>query len=373
MTHVRFQTAGEALNDVPLMEAWTRWVAECSTPYAMYATPRWLRAYAMHSSGRYVVASCLDARGCPSALLVVELGSVRLPFQLRRTEFGAVQVPLATILGSDVMGSGSAGQCDILFRELRSHVAPDFAIGAKCVTRGSTLDRYIESGGPSRLGLVDRRDSHDECLWLADIARDTDEYLARFTAKHRYNLKRELRICRAAFSGGLELRCYSEPRDVAHLTEQVRCVTARSWKMTSTSAVQHLDGRAITDAGRAAAQGLLRSYVLAGDNQPIAYALGFQDAHVFHYSDVAYDHTHAALSPGKVLLYLLIDDLHRCRRPGVINFGIGESGYKQHFGNRSIPYRSMLWAPGALATRARIELHHAFDGVRRSAKRWLTQ
>jgi CelD/BcsL family acetyltransferase involved in cellulose biosynthesis len=94
---------------------------------------------------------------------------------------------------------------------------------------------------------------------------------------------------------------------------------------------------------------------------------------VFHYSDIAYDESHSALSPGKVLLYLLIDDLHRWNVPAVINFGVGEAGYKRHFGSRSLPYRSVMWAPSTLANRARVELHHAFAGIRRSAKRWLVQ
>src|SRR5262249_30753826 len=80
--------------------------------------------------------------------------------------------------------------------------------------------------------------------------------------------------------------------------------------------------------------GLLRAYTLRCDGQPCAMGLGYQANGVYHYYETAYNQQYATLSPGGVLLYLMIEDLIKSQnRPAKMSFGSGEMAYKEWFAN----------------------------------------
>jgi CelD/BcsL family acetyltransferase involved in cellulose biosynthesis len=83
----------------------------------------------------------------------------------------------------------------------------------------------------------------------------------------------------------------------------------------------------------------------------VAFVLGFQYRGVFHYSDVAYDEEFAGLSPGSVLLFLLLEDLFGHCRPSILHFGIGEADYKRRFSNfKEYDNEVLLMRSGLMAT-----------------------
>ena len=123
-----------------------------------------------------------------------------------------------------------------------------------------------------------------------------------------------------------------------------------------------------------AARGLLRSYLLRCGDDYCAYVLGYQSCGVFHYADIAFDERFASFSPGAVLLYLLIANLIEHRPPTAstrcpeVNFGIGDSGYKEQFGNWHSRESSVLLLRRTAANRLRVAAHRFLKTLGRRAK-----
>jgi CelD/BcsL family acetyltransferase involved in cellulose biosynthesis len=62
--------------------------------------------------------------------------------------------------------------------------------------------------------------------------------------------------------------------------------------------------------------------------------IGYQFGDTYHYADIAYSKSDLHLSPGSVLLFLIIRDLIENTAVRKVNFGIGDADYKRQFGNR---------------------------------------
>src|SRR5262249_45949458 len=82
-----------------------------------------------------------------------------------------------------------------------------------------------------------------------------------------------------------------------------------------------------------AERNLLRAYILSGDKTPCAFVLGYQYGSVFHYADPRYHQDFKDLSPGIVLLYLMVEDLISHRPARQLNFGASDALYKRLFSN----------------------------------------
>ncbi len=88
-----------------------------------------------------------------------------------------------------------------------------------------------------------------------------------------------------------------------------------------------------------AEQGLLRAYALRCGGKPCAMGIGYQKDGVYHYYETAYCEEFAKLSPGRVLLYLMLEDLLKgSDRPTSILVRLGRHGVqglvRQHIARR---------------------------------------
>jgi CelD/BcsL family acetyltransferase involved in cellulose biosynthesis len=90
----------------------------------------------------------------------------------------------------------------------------------------------------------------------------------------------------------------------------------------------------IDQLGRLAQAGMIRAFVLLAGGSPCAFIIGYLYRGVFHYADLAYRESHAAHSPGTVLLYLAIKELIEQDHPQYINFGVTDNQFKQVFADQ---------------------------------------
>jgi CelD/BcsL family acetyltransferase involved in cellulose biosynthesis len=91
---------------------------------------------------------------------------------------------------------------------------------------------------------------------------------------------------------------------------------------------------------RLAPTGHLRFAVVALDDRPLAYHLGFEFAGRFLWYKPTFDSTHARHSPGEVLLKYLLEEAHG-RTLLEFDFGPGEEAFKYRFSNQVRPIRSV--------------------------------
>jgi len=82
-----------------------------------------------------------------------------------------------------------------------------------------------------------------------------------------------------------------------------------------------------------AAMGWLCSYVLFLDGKPVAFQHGYLYRSTYMGMGCAYNQEFSEYSPGSVLTWCVLEDLHASESVEKMDFGFGDSPYKQILGN----------------------------------------
>jgi CelD/BcsL family acetyltransferase involved in cellulose biosynthesis len=123
----------------------------------------------------------------------------------------------------------------------------------------------------------------------------------------------------------------TEPHQVARFADQLNQVYRDTWQAKASGyaprngpvTIQYL-----TELSRA---GLLRSYILSSDDDPIAFALGYQYDGIYYFMETGYTRKWADFGPGIVLMHLFFEDLFRYQKAESLDFILGDQPYKRSF------------------------------------------
>ena len=160
-----------------------------------------------------------------------------------------------------------------------------------------------------------------------------DEFLARYSAKKRYNLRRQLRLLQERTGNRLAMRRYDSVATVEELVA--------SYEALAQNRQEEPEGEepllALKSPGgvagllrRLARDGLLRAYVLEDGGRPISCLLAAQFGGTFVLRRTLHDPAYNALSPGAALLHMAIEDLIKDRPARVVNLGYGSREHDSH-------------------------------------------
>lgn len=153
---------------------------------------------------------------------------------------------------------------------------------------------------------------------------------AVLSTKRRHEVRREHRRLRDQFDGDVELVRHEEPEDIDTLLEAACAIAGTTYK--------HALGIGIDSSSRwrailhsAASAGQLRAWLLVACGEPIAFAIGTRVGEQFFLEDFGYAPEHAKWSPGKNILFRIIEQLSLddCT---CLDFGFGDAQYKRVFG-----------------------------------------
>jgi CelD/BcsL family acetyltransferase involved in cellulose biosynthesis len=200
-----------------------------------------------------------------------------------------------------------------------------------------------------------------------------DAYLKAMSSKARANVRREVRCLNEHANGKLALRRCIAPEQVAEFLRHTVTVSERSWQHRTLGADALSDKTNSAYFEGLARRGLLHSYLLMADQTPCAFVIGYCYGGVFHYAEVAYDEAFTEFSPGTVLLYLILEDLHKSQGTKTLNFGIGDATYKRRFGNLEREDVGCLLMRNSLSSRLLTGGHAAFKRSVVFAKRILNR
>lgn len=194
--------------------------------------------------------------------------------------------------------------------------------------------------------------------WRFDFAPGGwDATLARFSSKHRYNLRRADRLLHEAFGGDVRVREFSRAEDIDVFARGTAGLAARTYQAALGAAFQDTPlWRALLSCESGA--GRLRCYWLECAGELAAFQIGTVYDGVYYLETIGHDERLAKHSPGTALLLKSFEAL--CGE-GVrtVDYGFGDAGYKRVYGSAS-------WEEATLSVygaglRARIAL--AFDVV----------
>jgi CelD/BcsL family acetyltransferase involved in cellulose biosynthesis len=118
-------------------------------------------------------------------------------------------------------------------------------------------------------------------------------------------------------------------------------------------------------------RGWLRSYVLTCGDVPVCFIIGAQDDATYYYERIGYDPTWHEHSPGKVLLFKVIEDMYAERTPKWFDFGTGDSEYKRVFGTEQYDELNVYLLRKSVYMAAARATHSSVGVVDRAVRRVL--
>jgi CelD/BcsL family acetyltransferase involved in cellulose biosynthesis len=362
----------EALSSGTIREKWLSLASESDNLRALHQTPSWCARKVFFLGERIDVAVLQDAPGEIIGLAPLQHTTFPLGFTIGKRQLWAKRFCGLLMMGNQPLLPSCMQTYDELFRAIRGTFPDSACLCMWGVPLDSYLWEYLATSGEIRAFW-------QRCLpcggatrhhWLS-LPSTFREYLAKFSAKSRHELKRHVNVLKRHGGGSLELVRVDSSHQVSEFVDDARAIAAVAWQQV----FMGLPLDAPFDLARSlqdlADQNLLRAYVLRCGGRPCAYGLGFQLPSTYVFYETAYDPQFARHSPGRVLLFLMLQDLIDHNRPQRFSFGPGEFDYKAFFGN-SVSYEAnLVLFRRTLSNCAWCGSHGLFRGAVRAAKRLL--
>jgi hypothetical protein len=358
----------EAWRSEEVLSTWNKLIADSNEPNVMYGSPEWFE-YLQDQGGEHRLAVAL-ARGTGGQVLgIVPLRIARytLPFYVAGTTLGNFWLTRLWVLGDQFLMPERDALYQGLFAKLHTDLPECAVIGLDAVAEGSFLWRYLHESKHLRQLYLPYPLEGLRRYHTIPLPPTFDEYLAKFNAKKRYNLKRQVRILQDQAKGSLRLQCVDSPDQVDTLLDVASTLWPRHVPQWFSPVANRPDAhRRFTSL---ATRGFLRSYHLQSGSDPVACILGFQHRGIYVVDATMYNKALAHFSPGAVMQFMVLQDLISRRPVHLINFGFGdpESGYEStnvYFG--AAPF---LLFRNTLANRMRRVTHATFRSAVATAKK----
>lgn len=338
--------------------------------YAMYGSPEWWdHLSAVHPEEALTLVTQRDAAGDLTAAVPLRKTCVDLGVSAARFSMSLGSVPCLEVMGGQPNLPETAQDHRSFFHWVWESFPQDDALYFKSIHSESYFWKFLEASEWRVGDSIVYKISGDRPFHSLSLPDSFDGYLGSFKQKKRYNLKRQVRLMEEANDGQLALEKIISADQLARFEECVRDIAKKSWKQEAlnTPVPDILDVRgALSDV---ASRGLLRSYLLQGKDGASAFVLGYRYRDVYHYSDIGFDESVASLSPGNVLLFLLIKEIIENSDLRRINFGIEDGDYKRQFGNNHDFDASVLIMRPTLRNRQKMLLHGAAAGAKHFVRR----
>ena len=300
------------------------------------------------------------------------------PLRLGVVRLAGFRARVLRLFGDRVISAATGdveGDLDQVFGRLAALGGEFDLCAVSSVPCDGPLWRYFGGGQRRRCGFSLRRTTFKGAIVRQlRLQGSFEDYLQTMKRKTRYNLNRSVKKFIEATGGTARFSTISEPGQVASFLRDLDCVYARSWQARTFGYQPRHTPREEARLLEAARHGWLRSYLLACEQGPVAFVLGFQYDGVYDYHEIGFDSDWRAHSPGNVLNMYLLEDLFARDRPQVLDFGFGENDYKRIFGNHAFEASNIyLLKPGinrgSLLVRSQYRLSRLYTALHTLATR----
>lgn len=190
--------------------------------------------------------------------------------------------------------------------------------------------------GVSRQGPWLCYSPRQEYLYFVNLQGSFDGYMKLRSPKSRQNLKRSVK--RFLEQNPEALKIYTHPQSMEEFHREAVAISGKTYqtlllKSGLPDSPEFL--RAMRDK---ALQGEARGYLLRAQGKPIAFAWCTAKGDAMSYQVIGYLPEHADLSPGTVLLYLILQDLFSLQKYRMLDFGPGSAFYKEAFATDKLEF-----------------------------------
>ena len=288
------------------------------------------------------------------------MGSMEKLVWVRRNEPFTLRFGRFTLKTIQVPSLSLQTHCTDLPRDLAATLSELPSIPPDC--EAVVLPAHPIEGHFPRLkgffGPAIRYISKAELRYLIHLRGTFLDYTSGFSSRRRSVLTRHVRRF-AEFSGGsLEFRVFTRSEEMPEFVGIAAALSQRSYKARIGAAFKDL---AITpeELSAAAAGDGIRGYVLYSSGKTVAYYFCREQGGSLLYVHSAYDPRHAKLSPGTVLLWLILESLFAEQRFEYFDFLWGYFPYKAAFARTSIRVACVFFLRGSVRSRGLVLTHLA--------------
>lgn len=292
--------------------------------HSIFQTYEWQSPWQRHFGGEFPIINIVDA-GTKSIVPLCVNVHRRFGMDIRYLQFSGM--PLSDYGG--IVGFSSSAQSLVDF--LKEDVSRWDALELERLSLSMPLERMSNSLEGAGFHVSIRFWGNH---YPISLTGDFGDYTRSLSKKMRDDLKRLER--RLEKKGDVTFHVAANWNDAESICE--KCVTFHRRRWTSSRSESLFDSelnlslfkeiwRETWRARR------LHASALRSDGEIVAAHVGFIYNSMFHYNFPTFDMDHANASPGKVLLYKLIEWASR-NEIGVFDLGYGDLPYKRWFGGR---------------------------------------
>jgi hypothetical protein len=265
--------------------------------------------HSVNDSSGFYLATVRDGAGSIRGVVPLCTTSTGLKFEISGRVLAQSRTRAVRILSSVPLLPDDTVAHDLLFAAIDREFADCQAISMVSVPTDSFLWDYLRESKFLNGKFISYVMHGVRICHVIPLPSKVDAYFANFSAKRRYNVKRQARVLRDHFAGRFELKRFDSPHQIGDLfnlvTPRGGFAGLRRW---GESGVLTIDRR---EAESLAARGLLLVYLLIGDGRPCAGLMGLQYGGVYYVDAIPRDRSLDRFSPGSTAVQLAIEDLIR--------------------------------------------------------------
>jgi hypothetical protein len=326
---------GDELSSAEIKAAWKNALAKTHNFRAAFQTPAWVR-YRSSSGNCISIAIVRDSELSIVGLIPLYKSEYKLAFGTFSPFRFHLPIQGVSLLGNSPLASPDPQ----LYREFFEALSRDARFDSLVLwgeSRTSDFGFYLDKmNSDSDSKWIAYRPEPDYSYYYIQMPATFEEYcLLQFTSKERRKLKREVRLLQNQNKAPLELVTITSADQVADFVREAGTVAEKSWQRQFVGYPVDRKAERHEMLKEMAELGWLRAYILRSGENLYAYGIGFQINGTYYFFETAYDPQWSDRSPGKVLLYLMLQEMFTIKTPAIFNFGPWDAPFKRWFANKT--------------------------------------
>ncbi len=308
-------------------DEWRELLQSSDDPFGLYQSPEWfdLMRNAQDGSGHpHAVAVRRDKQG--RLIGVVPLFGTEEPIRFPLV-FGLLHTTsrrkMIKLLSGCLLLPPGEDWIDGLFKSLAKRNPHRPVLKIESIPRPGPLYDYLQSSARIRAGYFLQEVPGPSRIHTIPLPTTYEKFLASYSAKKRYNLRRQLRLLQTRTAGKLAMYRYESSEEIPELVTNYATLLQACGKIAVPYEFDRKFPSFEDQHGQLARVGLLRSYVLKDAEHPVACVLGYHFGKTFCLGQTRHDPAYEAVSPGTALLHMVIEDLIKDGRIELVNLGYG--------------------------------------------------
>jgi hypothetical protein len=351
-----------------VLKEWNEFLIRTPSDSPMH-DPQWLRDILNDERGDLLVYLLYRGQSlCGLAPFLLKSGTVK--WQLGEITLARLPLQQMRLLGGGAHFPEETAAYELLFRELLGRSNRFDAIYLEDVPINSFLWKFAESNPVVACSFSRYVPEPLAPRMLLRLDGSFEEYMGRFSSKHRQTLRRKVRKFHDVAPGEVRSARFTNVEDVDSFVDRAIEISKKTYQWNLLGGGLRSLEKLKRRFAFLARQGWFRSYILFCKDTPCAFVVGYQYGQRFYLDDMGYDPGWKDYSVGTVLQLAIIEDLGTYNRPHT--YDLGEYGpHKEEFATDNYPQGKLfLFRPGAYTDVVKAG-HWACNAATRTASSFL--